>query len=201
VGIEYVDPTRVVKAPRKETVVEKLRRPKTKFEADLFAKDLGAALDRLGVERGAEFVIAAGGQGEVAIASLAEVSAPARGAVRNTDPSTSAKAADDVLPRSGTQRRAVVDALYEAGDGGLISDELAQITGIDYRSVTPRIGELKNLGWVFATSRTRKSTKNADSEVLVLTRKAREALAPSQEPAHTQGRLVSLDPGSAILGG
>lgn len=94
------------------------------------------------------------------------------GAFRRTDSTTSRKAAVGVFPRSGTQRGRVLRALRDAGEYGATSAEIEAATAIIYRSLTPRIGELKAGGWIVSTGRTRTGNMGAEQEVLVLTEKA-----------------------------
>lgn len=94
------------------------------------------------------------------------------GGFRKGGPSTSKAAAIQIYPRTGSQRYRILMAIRQAGDHGLTAHETAEATGILYRSVTPRIGELKNGGWVRANGKTRRSDMNMQVEVLVLTPKA-----------------------------
>lgn len=94
------------------------------------------------------------------------------GGYRKGDPETSRKAAVDVYPRTGNQRHRVLMAIADAGARGAIAYEIEVATGINYRSLTPRIGELKAGEWVQGTGRTRVGNMGAQQEILVLTDKA-----------------------------
>lgn len=69
-------------------------------------------------------------------------------------PDTSHDAAARVKPRSGTQRRRVMDAIRDShmrGLPGLTDEQVATITGLSLNSVRPRRQELQKAGWVEAT--------------------------------------------------
>lgn len=99
---------------------------------------------------------------------------PGLGGFRRTDPDTSRLAAVQVYPRTGTQRERVLMAIHGAGDTGAIPYEIEAATGINYRSLTPRIGELKAGGWVAGTGDTRTGNMGAEQEILVVTEKTRD---------------------------
>lgn len=99
---------------------------------------------------------------------------PSLGGFRRTDPDTSRLAAVQVYPRTGTQRERVLLAINAAGDTGAIPYEIEAATRINYRSLTPRIGELKAGGWVVGTGNTRTGNMGAEQEILVVTEKARD---------------------------
>jgi hypothetical protein len=64
---------------------------------------------------------------------------------------TSRAAAERVLPKTGTQRRRVYDALLDASqwvDGGLTDDELVARLKLPANSIRPRRGELVEAGLV-----------------------------------------------------
>jgi hypothetical protein len=72
----------------------------------------------------------------IAMANHAYVRADAR--------PTSAAAAVEALPRSGTQRAKVLEAIREAGLDGLTDQEIAVALGLAENSVRPRRKELSN---------------------------------------------------------
>lgn len=98
------------------------------------------------------------------------VNAP--GAFRRTDPSTSKRAAGEQFPRSGSQRYRVLMAIINAGWQGATATQIEEKTGIPFRSLTPRIGELKRGGWVKAAGFTRTGSMGAQQEAVIVTQKA-----------------------------
>lgn len=98
------------------------------------------------------------------------------GAARSSDPSTSKEAAKAVYPRSGSLRHTVLLWIAHNGDHGATAHELEQATGIEYRSLTPRIGELKKAGFIRTTGHTRIGGRGAAMDVNVLTDKGRRAV-------------------------
>lgn len=69
--------------------------------------------------------------------ALAEV-ARAHTITGHRHPASSHAAAARVLPRTGTQRRKVLDLITSRGDAGATDDEVAALTGIPANSVRPR---------------------------------------------------------------
>lgn len=65
-------------------------------------------------------------------------------------------------------------AVVEAGDHGATASEIEAATGVPFRSLTPRLGELKNGGWVKPSGFTRRGPMGADQDVIIATDKARE---------------------------
>ena len=190
-------PARSVPAPTRGAQYVQLRRPVTRAEADQFGAEMRKALEFLGVERGESFVVMkAPANGK----PLGEIGAAY---ARTNDPGTSKAAAQKKLPRAGTDSDKVLKALAE-NLSGLTPEEASEITGIAYRSITPRFGALKRAGWTVANGMTRKTTTGADSEVIVLTREARVAMGLDPAPPALQGDQGALidnehRPGSALL--
>lgn len=108
--------------------------------------------------------------------------ANAQGGARGSDPGTSKKAARDIYPRSGSQRHKALMAVASKGDTGAIADDVSEITGIEWRSITPRLGELKKHGWVEPRGDTREGRMGAQQEVIVITEKAQKWIL-KKEPA------------------
>ena len=90
---------------------------------------------------------------------------------------TSKDAALHNQPRSGTQRRNILDFLVGQGDTGATRQEIAGCLGMSDDSVRPRIVELMKGGWVQASAFTRPTPLGEQAEVVVATVQAR------QEPA------------------
>lgn len=76
------------------------------------------------------------------------------GASHSGDPDTSRQAARANAPRSGSQRRRVLDAVAAAGARGVTAEEVAAATGMrsgaSGNSAAKRLSELKADGWVAA---------------------------------------------------
>lgn len=65
--------------------------------------------------------------------------APANGAVRRHDGATSKRAASQVAPRTGTQRRLALEAIAAAGKRGMTTDEVVvALDGLAAPNSTPR---------------------------------------------------------------
>lgn len=62
----------------------------------------------------------------------------------------------------------VVEAVAFAGSIGMTCDEIADFTGVEYRSVTPRIVPLMNKGLVYRAGDTRKGVKGKQQLVVRL---------------------------------
>ncbi len=74
---------------------------------------------------------------------------------RKTDPWTSHEAARKITPQLGNIDGIIYQALLEAGDRGATADEIVAISGIKYRSVTPRLKPMTRKGFVIASGKTR----------------------------------------------
>ena len=104
------------------------------------------------------------------------------GQARSEDPVTAKRAARNNPGRRGTQRGAVFKAIAESMPNGIIAEDASQITLIPFRSVTPRIGELKADGFVQEKGNvTRPGKFGARQAVLVLTDKG---IAWSKNDSH-----------------
>jgi hypothetical protein len=82
-------------------------------------------------------------------------------------PDTERLGAIDVYPRSGTQRRRVLDAIAAAGDDGRTDDELRLELNI-WRAEARR-EELKRAGWVEDSGRRRRTSVNGTAAAWRLT--------------------------------
>jgi hypothetical protein len=102
---------------------------------------------------------------------LGQFHAPWRGA-----PVTERRAAILVFPRTGTQRRRVLDFIASCDERGATDYEVAQALGsITHRWVlATRRGELEKDGWVRDSGKTRKTDTGSDAAVWVLTEQGRE---------------------------
>jgi len=86
-------------------------------------------------------------------------------------PETEREAAIDVYPRSGTQRRRVLEAIAAAGDAGMTDDELTLELGI-CRAAARRC-ELKGDGWVEDAGRRRRTSVDGTAAAWRLTERGR----------------------------
>ena len=116
--------------------------------------------------------------------ALSDPDADAEGMARRNGPTTSQLAAWALFPRSGTQRRLVLDAFVEAGPDGLTYDEAVKATGLGtYDRVGPRVRELRDGGWIIDSGYVRDSDLGEDSAVWILTPVAYERLRDGTDDA------------------
>jgi len=73
-------------------------------------------------------------------------------------PETERLGAIDVYPRSGTQRRRVLEAIADAGEAGRTDDEL--MLELEICRAAARRNELLNLGWLEDSGRRRRTSVN-----------------------------------------
>lgn len=91
------------------------------------------------------------------------------GQARANDVGT-AKTAAATLGKPGNKRRLVLRAIIDAGSVGLTAEEAVGRTGIEYRTLTPRVGELKRGGYIVSLDGvTRPGTHRVEQQVLVAT--------------------------------
>lgn len=95
------------------------------------------------------------------------------GEARRDDPETAQEAA--ARAEAQAQRLRVMIAVADAGERGLTPAEIEEVTGIEFRSVTPRVGYLKRGGFIAAHGK-RPGDHGRDQQVLVLTPRGAEAL-------------------------
>lgn len=100
---------------------------------------------------------------------------PAGRKVRTSDPSTSRKAALEALPRQGGQRHRILAAIVQTGVRGLTYDDVSERLKLRGVSVSTRISELAQGGWIEEHGH-RRTSAGAMATVWVATAKAREAL-------------------------
>jgi hypothetical protein len=97
---------------------------------------------------------------------------------------TARQAAQEALPRSGSQRRLVLNAIATSVDG-LTDEEVRLALGIHWTSAgtDTRRKELQDGGWVQNSGRRRKTLSNKDAIVWELTSIGRERLITIGEMA------------------
>jgi hypothetical protein len=86
--------------------------------------------------------------------------------VRHDASATSLEAAKGVLPRSGTQRMRILEAISKSE--GMTDVELAEQLDILLHSVNPRRPELQERGWIVDSGLRRATGKHGASTVWVL---------------------------------
>ena len=89
---------------------------------------------------------------------------------------TEEAAAEAVFPVSGTQRRAVLDAIAGAGESGLCDHEVQDLLGLNPSSVRPRRGELVDAGWVEDSGLRRCTPSGVEAVAWCLSAAGRRAL-------------------------
>lgn len=87
---------------------------------------------------------------------------------RNTD--TSEAAAEDMKPSAKFIRQKVFEAIKAADVIGLTTEEIADRTGIEYRSVQPRTSELRVEGRIMDSGQRRKNATGKAAIVWVVKR-------------------------------
>lgn len=107
------------------------------------------------------------------------------GASHSADPESSHRAALANFPRSGNQRRRVLEALAARKAGGATFEELIVDTGI--KSAAKRLTELKAGGWAIAANTFRKTSMGATAEVYLASAKALSALEAERSPHQAAG--------------
>lgn len=135
-------------------------------------RTLVAALDRLGIGTGQEFMVC---HPRALLRELDDVEPPEHKAKRG-GPDTSREAAKLAFPRGANQRRRILDALHHVHPAGMTCEAVAQATVMPYESCSARAAELKQGGWVVPRG-TRPTSKGADADVLYLTDAALVELA------------------------
>ena len=75
---------------------------------------------------------------------------------RKTDPWTSHEAARKITPRLNNIDSMIYKARLETGEHGATADEIVEMSGVKYRSVTPRLKPMTRKGFVMVSGRTRK---------------------------------------------
>ena len=81
---------------------------------------------------------------------------------------TSVKAAQAVLPRTGTKRSVLYKMFIERGEQGLCDHEIEHLTGWRIPSVCAIRNSLLNDGWVIDSGKRRKTPQKHDAIVWVL---------------------------------
>lgn len=95
--------------------------------------------------------------------SVGQFHGPASGA-----PSTERAAAVLQYPKSGNDRRRVLDFLHDCGARGATDEEIATALGMRHYTAAPRRNELAKAGWVAESGRRRPTTTGTPATVWVL---------------------------------
>lgn len=101
--------------------------------------------------------------------SLSDPDANTAGQVHTGAGETEVAAARFVMPRTGTQRRKVLEAIAAADEDGLTDHQVAETTGIYLYSAAPRRTELVRGGWVRDSGRRRSTPHGSEAVVWILT--------------------------------
>lgn len=88
--------------------------------------------------------------------------------VRKRDPVTSYEAAIAVAPKISKLQRLILDILDRNGYEGATPWELIKETGVIYNTVWRRLSELKNMGMIVNTERTRPNNRGFNETVVVI---------------------------------
>jgi hypothetical protein len=94
---------------------------------------------------------------------------------RNSDPTTSRKAAEQVAPRRGTQMARLL-AEYSNASIGLTDDQAGQRAGLT-TGYWKRCADLRRLGYIQITGTTRPTFSGSQGMVCVITALGQEALS------------------------
>lgn len=163
-----------VAAPARRGRVSRPNRDASQADLHIYLRSLGRALEAEGVNYGEGFYVLsaeklAEGRYDLDLADEDQVGAAASSA-------SSANAAVINFPRSGSQRRRILEAAYDAGERGITSDEVSQALGIPLQSAKPRMLELRKGGWLRFTGDTRPSLAGATVEVMAITSRGADEL-------------------------
>ena len=154
-------------------------------------EDLRLVLTELGHRRLAPSLVAAARRLREAIEprlfgndpALSDPDAATPGQAHARARDTERAAALAVTPRTGTQRRRVLEAIAAAGADGLTDHELADTTGLYLYSAAPRRTELLRGGWVRDSGRRRATPLGGEAAVWTLTEEGAARL-PTPEETH-----------------
>lgn len=95
-------------------------------------------------------------------------------------PDTEREAAIGQYPKSGTDRRRVLDQLAACGDDGATDEELSVALSMRLYTAAPRRNELVDGGWVEDTGRRRPTTTGSLATVWALTPLGRASWRPAR---------------------
>lgn len=112
--------------------------------------------------------------------SLSDPAAATAGAAHASGRDTERAAAWAAMPRAGTQRRRVLDALA-ASNTGLTDHEIAGETGLYLYSAAPRRVELLRGGWLRDSGHRRRTPHGSDAVVWALTEAGLDRLETMKE--------------------
>lgn len=87
--------------------------------------------------------------------------------LRYSNPTTSRDAALDNLPRAGTQKARILDAISSTEDYGCLREDLERPLGLSGNTIRPRVAELIEAGLVEETERQRRTRSGSMALVLV----------------------------------
>lgn len=99
---------------------------------------------------------------------LGDPSEPTAGKARRNDPWPSKEAALFDEKGKGEKNFKVFCAIAKSHDG-LTADEAVRATGIPYRTLTARLGQLQDRGWIVRTDRARPGDSGRNQSIRILT--------------------------------
>lgn len=99
---------------------------------------------------------------------------PARGKARRDGSDTMRRAARLVMPRTGTQRRKVLEDIAFGADYGRTDEECQMRTGLDANTERPRRIELVEMGWICDSRLRRTTSSGSQAAVWILSEAGRE---------------------------
>ena len=105
--------------------------------------------------------------------------------MKYSNDTTSFQGAVDNLPRSGTQRRRILDEIVHTGEYGITRDELEAGIGLNGNAVRPRVRELQEAGLIEETERTRRTRSGSQAAVLVVKNVGEGASAERERSGQT----------------
>lgn len=88
---------------------------------------------------------------------------------RKTDPVTSHEAAKLITPSLNKIEQVIYDALRSFLPGGATSDEIVEASGIQYRTVTPRLKPMCKKGFVVDSGETKRGDSGRQQIIWVAT--------------------------------
>jgi hypothetical protein len=117
------------------------------------------------------------------MSALSNPDANTRGVHHASPHDTEKEAAYRAMPRTGTQRRLILDAIARASERGLTDEEIAVLPGVADTAHRTRRNELVLGGWVADSGKVRHTKSDSESIVWVLTDRGREEWKPVQASA------------------
>ena len=152
-----------------------LRRPTSREELPDTFRQLGQFCEELGIDHGDKIMVAKYEVGEDGLPPEKIAQHEMGGFARDSE--TSRQAALDNYFRKPTQQWEVLLMIAEAGQRGMIREEIVEAGHLGTQSVTARCAWLKNdAGWIEEDGRKRQTTRGSNAAVLTVTPEGYAAL-------------------------